>query len=193
MHFEKEFVLRKPLEEVWNFIVNPETIAPCIPGVESVETIDATHYRAKVKVAVSFVTATFALNVEIIERRDPSLLKSRIKGKDSGIGSSISAETTLEVTPISDHETKVKYGANFVFTGQVASLGRSIMQAKTEEQTALFVNNLRRNIGEENSSEDEVKKVGVGRMARLLMQDVGAAVKERLVSPGQGTDKEGTQ
>ena len=193
MYFEKEFVLKKPLEEVWNFIVNPETIAPCIPGVESVETIDATHYRAKVKVVVSFVSATFVLNVEITERRDPSLLKSRIKGKDSGIGSSISAETILEVSPISDRETKVKYGANFVFTGQVASLGRSIMQAKTEEQTALFVNNLRRNIGEENGSQDEVKKVGVGRMARLLMQDVGAAVKERLASSGQATNKEDTQ
>ncbi len=193
MHFEKEFVLKKPLEEVWNFIVNPETIAPCIPGVESVETIDASHYRAKVKVMVSFVTATFGLNVEIMERRDPSLLKSRIKGKDSGIGSSISAETTLEVTPISDHETKVKYGANFVFTGQVASLGRSIMQAKTEEQTALFMNNLRRNIREENSPQDEVPKVRVGQMARLLMKDVGSAVKGRLTSSTQTANKEETQ
>src|SRR2546425_242053 len=136
MYFEKEFVLKKPLQVVWTFVVTPETIAPCIPGVESVETIDATHYRAKVKAAVSFVTATFVLNVEIVERRDPTFLKSRIKGKDSGIGSSISAETTLELMSLSEHETRVKYGANFVFTGQVASLGRSIMQAKTEEQTS---------------------------------------------------------
>jgi carbon monoxide dehydrogenase subunit G len=179
MFFEKEFVLKKPLAEVWNFVVNPQTIAPCIPGVESVETIDVAHYKAKVKVAVSFVTATFVLNVEILERRDPSFLKSRIKGKDSGIGSSISAETTLELTPVSEQETRVKYGANFVFTGQVASLGRSIMQAKTEEQTALFVNNLRRNIGEEGGPQEEVKKAGVGQMARLLAHDVGAAVKNR--------------
>jgi len=192
MYFGKEFVLKKPLQEVWIFVVTPETIAPCIPGVESVETIDATHYRAKVKVAVSFVTATFVLNVEIMERRDPTFLKSRIKGKDSGIGSSISAETTLELTAVSEHETRVKYGANFVFTGQVASLGRSIMQAKTEEQTALFVNNLRRNIGEEGAQEDEVKKVGVGRMARMLVQDVGAAVKDRLAGTSS-TSKEETR
>jgi len=175
MLFEKEFTLKKPLAEVWTFIVMPETIAPCIPGVESVETIDATHYRAKVKVAVSFVTATFVLNVEIIERRDPAFLKSRIKGKDSGIGSSITADTTLELTALSERETRVKYGANFVFTGQVASLGRSIMQAKTEEQTALFVNNLRRNIGEQGAQEDEVKKVGVGRMVCMLVQSAWAA------------------
>jgi len=189
MHFEKEFVLKKPLQEVWTFVVTPETIAPCIPGVESVETIDATHYRAKVKVAVSFVTATFMLNVEIIERRDPMFLKSRIKGKDSGIGSSISAETTLELMSLSELETRVKYGANFVFTGQVASLGRSIMQAKTEEQTALFVNNLRRNIGEEGAHDDEVKKVGVGRMARMLAHDVGTAVKDRFAGAGSAPGK----
>jgi carbon monoxide dehydrogenase subunit G len=190
MYFEREFVLKKPLQEVWTFVVTPETIAPCIPGVESVETIDPTHYRAKVKVAVSFVTATFVLNVEIMERRDPTFLKSRIKGKDSGIGSSISAETTLELTALSPHETRVKYGANFVFTGQVASLGRSIMQAKTEEQTALWVNNLRRNIGEEGAQEDEVKKVGVGRMARMMVQDVGAAVKGRLAGSSSPSKEE---
>jgi len=142
-----------------------------------------------VKVAVSFVTATFVLNVEVVERRDPTFLRSRIKGKDNGIGSSISAETTLELTSLSDQETRVKYGANFVFTGQVASLGRSIMQAKTEQQTALFVNNLRRNIGEAGSREDEVKKVGVGRMARMLAHDVGAAVKDRLAGPGATPSK----
>lgn len=172
MYFEKEFALKRPLQEVWEFVVTPETIAPCIPGVETVETIDATHYRAKVKATVSFVTATFVLNVEIVERRDPTFLKSRIKGKDSGIGSSISAETTLELTPVSEHETRVKYGANFVFTGQVAALGRSIMQAKTEEQTALFVNNLRRNIKEEGGQVDEVKKVGVAQMGAMLVQDL---------------------
>jgi carbon monoxide dehydrogenase subunit G len=193
MYFEKEFVLRKPLSEVWRFIIEPETMAPCIPGVESVETIDPTHYRAKVKVAVAFVTATFVLNVEIVERRDPTFLKSRIKGKDSGIGSSISAETTLELTGLSEHETRVKYGANFVFTGQVASLGRSIMQAKTEEQTALFVNNLRRNIGEEGAQEDEVKKVGAGRMARMLVQEVAATVKDRLAGSGSAPRKEETR
>lgn len=182
MNFEKDFVLKKPIEKVWQFIVNPETMAPCIPGVESVETLDATHYQAKVKVTVAFVSANFLLNVEILERRDPSFLKSRIKGKDSGIGSSISAETTLELSSISEQETRVKYGANFVFTGQVASLGRSIMQAKTEEQTTLFVNNLRRNIGEEGEHADEVKKVGVGQMARMLAHDLGAAVKDRLAS-----------
>lgn len=184
MYFEKEFVLKKPLAEVWKFISTPETIAPCIPGVESVETIDLAHYRTKVKVMVSFVSATFLLNVEILDRRDPTFLKSRIKGKDSGIGSAISAETTLELTPVSDNETRVKYGANFVFTGQVASLGRSIMQAKTEEQTALFVNNVRRNIGEEGGQQEEVKKAGVGAMARLLARDVGAAVKNRLTGSG---------
>jgi hypothetical protein len=133
------------------------------------------------------------LNVEIIERRDPTFLKSRIKGKDSGIGSSISAETTLELSPISEHETRVKYSANFVFTGQVASLGRSIMQAKTEQQTALFVNNLRRNIGEEGGIEDEVERVGVGRMARMLVHDVGAAVKDRFANPDSTPNKEETR
>jgi carbon monoxide dehydrogenase subunit G len=193
MYFEKEFVLKKPLQEVWTFVVTPETIAPCIPGVESVETIDATHYRAKVKVGVSFVTAMFGLIVEIIERRDPTFLKSRIKGKDSGIGSSISAETTLELMSLSEQETRVKFGANFVFTGQVASLGRSIMQAKTEEQTALFVNNVRRNIGDLGAHEDEVKKVGAGRMARMLVHDVGSAVKDRLVRDGSDRSKEERQ
>ena len=190
MYFEKEFVLKKPLNEVWDFIVNPETMGPCIPGVESVETIDATHYRAKVKVTVSFVSASFLLNVEIMERREPYFLKSRIKGKDSGIGSSISAEATLDLSSLSENETSVKYGANFVFTGQVASFGRSIMQAKTEEQTALFVANLRRNIGEEGSPEEQVRKMGVGKMARMLISGVGAAVKDRFAGSSSAGKEE---
>jgi carbon monoxide dehydrogenase subunit G len=194
MNFEKDFVLNNPQQQVWEFMADPDRIARCIPGVESVEKIDNTHYRAKVKAVVSFVSATFGLNVEIIEQVPPRLLRSRMKGKDSGIGSSISAETTLALEPITEKQTRVKYGANFVFTGQVASLGRSIMQAKTEEQTALFVQNVKQAFGDQLTEVEKVEPVGLGRMMLLFTTRIFAMLREwkdRLAGTAKVAAKEG--
>jgi carbon monoxide dehydrogenase subunit G len=44
MLIEGKFTLKAPIKKVWDFLLEPETLASCIPGAEKVEAIDDKNY-----------------------------------------------------------------------------------------------------------------------------------------------------
>ena len=63
--FEEEFTVSAAPEAVWDFLLDPQRVAPCLPGCESVEIEDATTYRVRLTVKVGFLSTTQNLKVEI--------------------------------------------------------------------------------------------------------------------------------
>jgi carbon monoxide dehydrogenase subunit G len=49
MLIEGKFTLQAPIQEVWNFLLEPETLASCVPGAEKMEAIDDKTYESLVK------------------------------------------------------------------------------------------------------------------------------------------------
>ena len=45
-----------PRDRVWAFLMDPNQVGSCGPGVESIEVIDADHFKAKAKVGVGFIS-----------------------------------------------------------------------------------------------------------------------------------------
>ena len=67
MHFEGSVPIKASREKVWAFVIDPDQVGQCGPGVEKIEVIDATHFKAAAKVGIGFISATF--NVEHGVRR----------------------------------------------------------------------------------------------------------------------------
>ena len=57
MKFQGTVEIAAPRDKVWAFVADPEQVASCGPGVESVTRIDDTHYKAIAK-AVSYTHLT---------------------------------------------------------------------------------------------------------------------------------------
>ncbi|MBM3302354.1 MAG: carbon monoxide dehydrogenase, partial [Deltaproteobacteria bacterium] len=49
MLIEGKFALKAPIEKLWESLLDPVTLASCIPGAEKVERIDEKTYDAVVK------------------------------------------------------------------------------------------------------------------------------------------------
>ena len=67
MHFEGTFEVDAPRDRVWAFIIDPQQVGQCGPGVESIEVIDDRHFKASAKVGIGFISARFVVDLEFVD------------------------------------------------------------------------------------------------------------------------------
>ena len=53
MKIEEQFTIDAPIDDVWTFVRDPATVAPCVPGCESVEPLSEKSYRSTGAVALA--------------------------------------------------------------------------------------------------------------------------------------------
>ena len=90
MHFEGTVEIAAPRDKVWAFVIDPEQVGQCGPGVESIEVIDDTHFKATAKVGVGFISARFIGNMEFVDLAAPSVATIHAHGQAPGSAGSSS-------------------------------------------------------------------------------------------------------
>jgi len=65
VEIEKTAVLSAPIERVWLQILDPQIMAMCVPGMQSIDVISDKEYLASLKVKISFISASFKIRTFI--------------------------------------------------------------------------------------------------------------------------------
>ena len=133
MTFEGELHVEAPAQEVWNFLLDLEKVAGCVPGLQEARKDNDGGYRLVVKTRVGFVTATVNLQGRILESHPPKMVKSEFRGADKKFGSSLTQVNTLELVELGPSKTEVRYSSDVAFLGALGMLGGRIMRAKASE------------------------------------------------------------
>ena len=142
MLLEGKFTLKAPIQEVWDFLLKPETLASCIPGAEKMEAIDDKTYESVVKQKVGPISVKFKFTTKITEVDPPRHLKAVGRGADIAKAGTFSQETTVDLTEISKDEVEVAYTSNVSLVGRLATFGERIMRAKAKSVGEEFTRNL---------------------------------------------------
>jgi carbon monoxide dehydrogenase subunit G len=142
MLLEGKFTLKAPIQEVWDFLLKPETLASCIPGAEKIEAIDDKTYESVVKQKVGPISVKFKFTTTITEVDPPRHLKAVGRGADIAKAGTFSQETTVDLTEISKDEVEVSYTSNVSLVGRLATFGERIMRAKAKSVGEEFTRNL---------------------------------------------------
>ena len=142
MLMEGKFTLKAPIQEVWDFLLKPETLASCIPGAEKMEAIDDKTYESVVKQKVGPISVKFKFTTKITEIDPPRHLKAVGQGADIAKAGTFSQETTVDLTEISKNEVEVSYSSNVSLVGRLATFGERIMRAKAKSVGEEFTRNL---------------------------------------------------
>jgi carbon monoxide dehydrogenase subunit G len=142
MLLEGKFTLKAPIQEVWDFLLKPETLASCIPGAEKMEAIDDKTYESVVKQKVGPISVKFKFTTKITEVDPPRHLKAVGQGADIAKAGTFSQETTVDLTEISNDEVEVSYTSNVSLVGRLATFGERIMRAKAKSVGEEFTRNL---------------------------------------------------
>ena len=96
MQFAGTVDIAAPRERVWAFVIDPNQVGQCGPGVESIELIDPPHFKATAKVGIGFISARFVVNMEIAEQSAPD--RAVIKAHGQAPGSAVDATARMSLS-----------------------------------------------------------------------------------------------
>jgi len=123
--------IRAPREKVFAFLDDPQQVGSCGPGVESIEIVDATHFVARAKVGVGFISARFRIDAEVTERIVPE--RSVIKVRGQAPGSAVDALATMSLRDGAEGVTIMDWTATVTISGTIASVGARMIQGTADK------------------------------------------------------------
>ena len=126
MHFEGTVQIDADRDKVWAFLVDPNQVGSCGPGVESIEVIDDTHFKATAKVGVGFISARFVVNMEMVDPEPPN--QANIKAHGQAPGSAVDATATMALSDGEAGGTRMDWQADVNISGTLASVGARLIE-----------------------------------------------------------------
>jgi uncharacterized protein len=126
MKFAGTVDIAAPRDRVWAFVVDPNQVGQCGPGVESIEVVDDTHFKATARVGIGFISARFVVNMELAEQAPPDRAVIKARGQAPGSAGDATAEMTL--SDGADGDTRMDWSADVAISGSLASLGGRLIE-----------------------------------------------------------------
>ncbi len=127
MDISGEFEIPASRQQVWEALNDPEVLAQCIPGCESIERESDTELLAKMKAKIGPVKARFESRILLTNLNPPQsyTISGEGKGGPAGFGKG-SADVTLAEA---DGATTLSYTATLQVGGKLAQVGSRLVGA----------------------------------------------------------------
>jgi len=158
MQIQNRFEVPIPPQAAWPLLMDISFTAPCFPGAELLEKIDADTYKGRVKVRLGPMLMVFMGNLHI-ESRDEATHSATVKAtwtetKGRGNAAAVTNFTMQE----SGSGTAVVVDSDVQLAGQVAQYGRGtgMISELSAQLISKFAENLHAKIGAVSPATDEV-------------------------------------
>jgi uncharacterized protein len=156
MLIQNEFTVAAPMDFLWNYLLDVEKIAPCMPGAELTEVVDDHNWKGKLNAKFGPVSMSFAGTVTIQSRDDAAhrVVLSAKGMEQKGKGAANAKVTSwLEAGP-SDGVTLVKMEADITLTGAAAQLSRGLLPEISKKLTQTFADCLQDSMAAEQTTRE---------------------------------------
>ena len=122
-------------------------VAPCIPGVQDVESDGENQFKAVMQVRVGPVRLNFSGTINILEQdREKGEAHFRVEAADRKVGGSIRADMTMQLNELSADESELVIVTDTVFMGKIGELGQPIIRRKAKATLEDFAKNLAKQV-----------------------------------------------
>jgi uncharacterized protein len=130
---ENSFEVTASTEAAWDLLMDVPRVIPCMPGAELIETIDDSHWRARMSVKLGPISLSFLTDVtreEVDEAARRVVLGAKAR-EERGRGA---ANATIESSLVSaEGRTQVTTATDLALTGMAAQFGRGLIQDVTAQ------------------------------------------------------------
>src|SRR5215469_12736195 len=144
MHFEGDLTINAPIHNIYAFFTDPNQVASCAPGFQSMEILAPDHFKPKVGVGIGAVKATFTLDIQLKDLREPH--HAVVKGHGVAAGSAVDLTGTLDMEAESDSVTNMNWVADVNVSGTIASVGARLMEGTAKKMTGRFFDCMREKV-----------------------------------------------
>jgi carbon monoxide dehydrogenase subunit G len=148
MEFDHPFEVPLPPAEAWPVLMDVQRIAPCMPGAQLTEVVDATTYKGNIAVRLGPVALTFAGLIKFEEIDDANhTARVKAQGTDAKGRGGANAAASFRVEPAGTG-SKVLVHTDLTLSGAVAQYGRGVgmIQATAAQLMKQFADNLKKQL-----------------------------------------------
>ncbi|MEV6906237.1 SRPBCC family protein [Amycolatopsis sp. NPDC051071] len=126
MRLDHAFTVPAPVDEVWQAVVDPERVAPCLPGA-TITGVEGDTFKGTVKVKLGPISLLYKGSGEFVEKdADARRVVIKASGKDARGAGTASATVTLTLTE-KDGVTHGAVATDLAVTGKPAQFGRGLI------------------------------------------------------------------
>lgn len=133
MLIEETFAVNAPIQKLWDSLLDPEIVSPCIPGCEKVESLNDKEYDTIIKAKVGFIAVRFKIRTVIEEIVPLRLIRTVGEGHELRKLGHFKQKTRINFNEISENETEISYQSDVSIVGKLATFGDRILKAKAKE------------------------------------------------------------
>lgn len=125
-----------PIAVVWRALNDPEVLARCIEGCESLERTGDDAFQARVRAKVGPVSAVFGAEIAITDAQPPHAytLTGSVKGGPAGFGKGSARVNLAEA----DGTTVLRYEVEGSVGGKLAQVGQRLIDATARKMADDF-------------------------------------------------------
>ena len=141
--FTQECVIPVERERLWDFLMDVPKVARCVPGVETVETLDATAYKGSLRVQVGPIRLSLQ-GTMTVEEQDRAAWQARMRAEanDRRVGGGIRARMSLTLAP-GLGGTRLRIETDLAILGRIGEFGQPVIKKKADA----FLDEFARNLG----------------------------------------------
>lgn len=124
MKISHEFVVARPVDQVWDYFQDVSSVADCLPGAELLENKGDGTYSGKVSVKLGPMAATFEGDATVTP--DHATKTGKIEGKGADRRGGSRGQVKVDYAMIAEGtSTKVNLDADVTLSGAAAQFGRT--------------------------------------------------------------------
>lgn len=155
MEFEGEFESDLPRDELWSYFTDPDVLAECAPGTDSIEMESPHDVTATIAVGVGSVKPTFDVEMVVTRADRPELLEMQADGNASR--NAFDAVAEMDLQERDDGGTTAHWSAKTSVSGMIASLGQRALGSVTDKLVNDFFEDLEEAAREGESAESKLE------------------------------------
>src|SRR5438105_941642 len=112
-------------QQVWELLLDPESLRTCIPGVESLTETAPDHWDTVMKVGVAAIKGTYKGKIAIIDKQEPTVYTLQVEG--SGGPGFVKGTARISLESDGGEATTVRVDGDGQVGGMLAGVGQRML------------------------------------------------------------------
>lgn len=128
--------LAAPPERVWDAFHDPESLARCLPGCNTLTEIGPHQYAMSITAGVAAIKGTYDGQVHLTEQEHPEAFT--LKAKGSGAPGTVDADVKVRLVPDGNGGTNLTYEAEAAVGGAIGGVGQRMLAGVSRKMAGQF-------------------------------------------------------
>ena len=123
-------------QQVWDAFHDPEVLARCLPGCESLTEVGPDEYAMRVTAGVAAVKGTYQGKVSLRDPQHPE--RFTMKAQGAGGPGTVDADVVVHLAPSAEGGTDLSYDADAAVGGMIGGVGQRMLAGVTRKLAGQF-------------------------------------------------------